>query len=61
MVEQVGRGSVAEWGRTLVEAKGRGGEEGGCGMGAWWMGNLEVGYHLRYKQMELLMKNKKRK
>jgi hypothetical protein len=32
-------------------SKGEGGK-GGCGMGALWRGDWEVGYHLRCKWME---------
>jgi hypothetical protein len=40
---------MGAWGRTLIEAKGRE-ERKAVGWGeGLWMGNLEVGYHLRCK------------
>jgi hypothetical protein len=42
--------SVSGSGSTLIEAKGS--EERANVIGDLWMGNREVGYHLRCKQME---------
>jgi hypothetical protein len=41
--------------------RGRWSVEGGCGMGDWWRGNQEVGYHIRCKQMEWLIKKERKK